>query len=147
MTTSTPTLTTWLLEQIAADETVARGAYRDSVDDEGVCHEDWTATTTAVMWGDLPAIAGLEADYLADHIATHDPERVLAQCAAFRAIVDEHRDGNADSRWEGDPDPLPAYCTVCHDYTRHDAAAWPCPTLRALASIYKDRPGWQEAWG
>ena len=88
MTTSTTTLTDFLLARIDEDEAVARGAYRDSVDDDGVCHEDWTDATTAVMWGDLPAISGLEADYLSNHIARHDPARVLAECEAKRRIVE-----------------------------------------------------------
>lgn len=84
----TESLTDFLLARIAEDAAVAAGAYRDSVDDEGVCHESWTDATTAVMWGDTAAISGLEADYLSNHIARHDPARVLAECEAKRRIVE-----------------------------------------------------------
>lgn len=42
------------------------------------------------------------------------------------------------------------YCTVCgwddgYESTPHEA--WPCPTVRALASAYRHAPGWQSDWG
>lgn len=78
----------------------------------------------------------------AEHIARHDPSRVLAQCAANRAVVRMHGDMNSDFASEN----VPSICEVCHDYYRHDAEYWPCPTLRALAAVYKDHPDYRDEW-
>lgn len=63
-------------------------------------------------------------------IARHDPAHVLAVCAAHRSIVEEHSGAN-DER--------------CQSW----AGNWldePCDTLRALATIYADRPGFDPRW-
>lgn len=76
----------------------------------------------------------------AGHIARQDPAHVLAVCKAHRAIVELHRG-----------------CHVCPSghgvgYTDHSDGSDMgegvdvCPTLRALATIYADRPGWREEW-
>src|SRR5207248_2405491 len=79
-----------------------------------------------------------------EHFKRHMPERVLAECAAKRRIVELHQDGNADLRWDGDPDPLPGFCTVCHNRSEHEQERWPCLTLRLLAAPYAEHPdaGW-----
>jgi Family of unknown function (DUF6221) len=66
------------------------------------------------------------------------PARVLREVAAKRAILGEHRP---------EPDGGGYYCTCCEDH-RDDAdyIEWPCPTVRALAAVYADRPGWREEW-
>lgn len=138
METEQMTLTDFLLARFSEDEEIARGAYRDSVDNDGVCHERWTDATTAVMWGDLAAITGLEADYLANHIARHDPARVLAECEAKRRIVALHAN-------EGEADGL-SYCATCEDRYVHDAADWPCPSIRPLALPYSDHEDFKEEW-
>lgn len=58
----------------------------------------------------------------------HDPARVLAECAAKRAIIAEH-----------------APIDVCD---AHDAnyETTTCDTLRALAAVYKDHPDYQQEW-
>jgi hypothetical protein len=61
------------------------------------------------------------------HIARHDPARVLAWCAALRAVVAEH--GGAHR---------------CPNHLMHDEG--PCRTLRALAQIWADHPGFDPAW-
>ena len=68
------------------------------------------------------------------HIARHDPARVLRQCAALRLILTEH------DRTPG------GHCSVCRefDYRRdYDAVAWPCPTVRAVASVWSDHPDYR----
>lgn len=54
--------------------------------------------------------------------------RVLAQCKAYRAIVAFH-----GSEILG----------ICQEY---DGDQYPCRTLRALASIYADRDGFDPRW-
>lgn len=62
------------------------------------------------------------------------PRRVLAECAAKRAIIEQHpRDDDG----------------FCYDSTTHARGckwAHPCPTLRALAAVYKDHPDYRQEW-
>ncbi|MEU8334830.1 DUF6221 family protein [Micromonospora tulbaghiae] len=74
----------------------------------------------------------------ADHIALNDPKQILADVAADRAIAAEHAIEYPDTEF--------AYCAVCHDHDRHDAAAAPCRTLRLLAAKYATWPGYQPSW-
>ncbi|MFJ9558295.1 DUF6221 family protein [Nocardiopsis sp. NPDC101807] len=62
---------------------------------------------------------------LTDHIARHDPARVLREVAAKRAVLALHQDaGMGDCAHSSDP----------------------CPTLRALAAPYVDHPDYDPAW-
>jgi hypothetical protein len=69
-----------------------------------------------------------DLDGLAEHIARHDPKRVLADVDAKRQIIDEH--------YPIDP------CDA------HDAnlSTIPCDTLRLLALPYADHPDYREEW-
>ena len=74
------------------------------------------------------------------HIAASSPARELARIAADRKILElhgvewrqrpDHEIGDSDDPW----------CGACLDED------YPCATLRLLASPYKGREGWQEAW-
>lgn len=76
------------------------------------------------------------AAFDAEHIARHDPARVLADVAAKRAIVERHT-------------PYPdagapfAYCEDCGclDCSPVD---WPCANLRHLAAVYADHPDYRQ---
>lgn len=79
-------------------------------------------------------------DYNAANCEAHgyrwSPTRVIAECAAKWAIIAEHpRDDDG----------------FCYDSITHMRGCkweWPCPTIRALAAIYKDHPDYRlEAWG
>jgi hypothetical protein len=70
----------------------------------------------------------------AAHMVRHQPQRVLAQCAALREIVKLHkvRDFSYDLCYTCDPDsPGGPYMHV------------PCPTLIGVASIWIGHPDWQ----
>jgi len=84
----------------------------------------------------------------AEHIARHDPARVLAECAAKRAIIAEH----APVDYSGIGMTSPNACSLCGTELSMSDWEWvldsfPCPTLKALAAIYRDHPDYQEAWG
>jgi hypothetical protein len=71
------------------------------------------------------------------------PEQARRECEAKRRIVELHA-----------AYPVPqamVYGTVtaCEECGSVDDSpvAWPCPTLRALASVYTDRPDFDPAWG
>jgi hypothetical protein len=131
MTTTTQTLAAFLLECIAADERAAREASEREwwVDTEGCCV--WNEQAGTVAQVSIESSDGTPAD--ARHIAAHDPARVLRQCAALRAVVER-------CRWMDD-DPVVGRDMAVASAQVDDAAA----ILRALATIYADRPG-AEAW-
>lgn len=73
------------------------------------------------------------------------PARVLAECAAFRAMAVEHRLVAASTVGQGDD---PEGCAACtEDFCwGAEVVPGPCSTLTALASIWSDHPDYQEAW-
>jgi hypothetical protein len=135
-------LAQWLGAQLDADERIARAAMSGTwqartlpgniehvhpafwVDAEHTDGEGTTDVTVADCQWSL-------AD--AQHIAEHDPARVLREIEAKRRIVDAH-----------ERRPMPGGYTA--DCAQCWGAVWPCPTLRLLALPYDDRPGYQEAW-
>jgi hypothetical protein len=141
MTTGTQTIAEFLLEQIAADEAVARAAAHLS-DGGGRWWVDGPAAQSGKHW--IYATGEKFNDReIADFIAHQDPAHVLAVCEAHRRIVELHVEDEGVCRvcqWDRDCDqPV---------YTHNDDPAWlyPCPTLRALAAIYADRDGFREEW-
>jgi hypothetical protein len=78
-----------------------------------------------------------------DTQARFSPARVLAECAAKRAIIAEH---GLDDHSTKD------YCETCADWWRSELGEgpppvpWPCPTLSAVAAVYKDHPDYQQEW-
>lgn len=122
-------LSDFLLARIAEDEAVAHAAAK---------------VESASWWVDGPAqVSGKHWVYatgekftsrdVAEHIARHDPARVLAECAAKRRIVEElvlpyiaerRRLMNGQPSW-GDEHP---------------------DLLRILAAPYADHPDYREEW-
>lgn len=80
----------------------------------------------------------------AAHIARHDPARVLAEVKAKRRIVElhAHRDGPHECpewKWRDPDHPEDPWETE----TGWAAA---CLTLRLLASVYAEHPGYRSEW-
>lgn len=65
------------------------------------------------------------------HIRRHDPARALAEVAAKRGILEAHAGRSPRSS---------DFCRICEDPYTYGPEAWPCDTVRYLASIYKDHP-------
>ena len=68
--------------------------------------------------------------------------RVLAECEAKRRIMALHdfdfvAPAGAESSWDEFTS-----CRTC----RGDSGEYPCPTLRALASVYADHPDYRQEW-
>jgi hypothetical protein len=93
------TLADWLLVQIEADEKIARAAtpgdWFAGDANEGTDYRPlWTVTNDAFHnpprddspWLAVELHTGVRADV--EHIATHDPARILAECAAKRALIE-----------------------------------------------------------
>jgi hypothetical protein len=146
-------LVTWLRAQIDEDEQQAQQAARDTA-------PKWYRYERYIMSADPhPASSSDEADlYIAmdgteatmEHMARHDPARVLAEVEAKRRILDLHEvvdngGGTLDSR----------YCACCFADRGYNAGVsnktgeglpvW-CETVRLLALPYAGRDGWREEW-
>lgn len=73
----------------------------------------------------------------AEHIARHDPARVLAEADAKRRIIKVHfRRRSYD--WD-EPGVIGFECAQCCD-------RFPCTTLRLLALPYADHPYYKPEW-
>jgi hypothetical protein len=124
MTAETLTLTDFLLARIAEDEATAR-AYRDGA---------WSGNPYA---GD-----GDGSDFRYDE--RFDPARVLAQCAAHRAIVEAHPITTEVVGYGHRTHDFG--CVTCHDWDGVTSGLGYCPTLRALASVYADHADYRPEW-
>jgi len=119
-------LAAFLAARLDEDETIARAA--------GSC--DW--------YDDIDDSVPLADER--NHAWRFAPARVLREVAAKRAILAAHR----AHRYEG-PYPSTPTCTVCiterKGYQEEwDDDEWPCATLRHLAAVYSDHPGYRQEW-
>lgn len=135
------TITGFLLAQIAEDEAAARAAtlgewWYDPTKVNSVDRGEAVFAGQRGLHAVTVASTGPADDpaSMADaaHIARHDPARVLAECEAKRRIVELH----AEYADFGD-------CSTCGDVPQVE---YPCETLRVLASVYANRPGFDPAW-
>jgi len=69
--------------------------------------------------------------------------RMLAECKAKRVILKEH---------ELDLHMSESYCDTCAEWWKCELGEgpppvkYPCPTVRALAAVYKDHPDYRQEW-
>ncbi|MFC7817584.1 DUF6221 family protein [Streptomyces sp. NPDC057367] len=163
-------LVQWLRAQLDEDERIARasveqasvnlaGAEPSSVSVWHVVDRPATGTFVATrdQWERVAEVVPTYGGAHADHIATHDPERVLREIDAKRQLLDdflaEPHFHNEEDNWytcaalvdeDGEP--------VCIDESR---APGPCDCGRdrrvrrrvaILALPYADRPGYRPDW-
>lgn len=139
MTTTTLTLTDFLLARIAEDEAVARvatsGPWRYAAGDEGedgavLCAvqrgPDLSSNFVAMTSYDGLSSTSCNSDGDGEHIARHDPARVLAECEAKRRIVEE--------------------CANMPSNVAPPAAAVYHHVCRRLAAVYADHPDYRDEW-
>ena len=114
----------FLEARIAEDESLAQAAIKSHAPDE--------------VWESELGSLNLWPEDIA-FWASQTPYRVLAECAAKRAIIKQHE--QSGSRWEGFPraDKQVTYCL-------EDQHASPCMTLSHLAAVYADHPDYQQEW-
>jgi hypothetical protein len=122
-------ITEFLEARIAEDEAAARAASPGPWRTNAEATEVFALDDITVAEGF--ALSGAQLRATTKHIARHDPARMLAECAAKRAIIKDWEDPNGDGVWEG-------YDYGCALTT--DRAA------RALAAIYSDHPDYQQEW-
>lgn len=126
-------LVTWLRAQLDEDERVALVVPENArvwTLDGGTIHAGHP-TDEVVDW--------VHYDGAWEHIARHDPARVLAEVDAKRRILDEHAP---------EKHPTGMRCSVCAEGPYYDATWYdaPCPTVRLIALPYAGRPGYRDEW-
>lgn len=155
--------------RIAEDEQIARAAYGETEQDWTIDTDPdlpakhvqgrpsiktsgmgWQTTSGDGIWScddpeDDCRIYRREDKADAEHIVHFDPARVLREVAAKRAIIKAHP---IDTEY----DHLSA-CRACQwdvdcDAPRNDleASDCPCPSLRAVATVYSSHPDYREEW-
>lgn len=125
-------LARWLGECLDEDERIARGADHGPWKSETLGRHDQAAIKLAAPTS-LIQFDGSRAAANGTHVSRHDPARVLREIDAKRMIVAAHERRPMSKSDSAD-------CAHCW------GAVWPCPTLRILASVYDDRPGYREEW-
>lgn len=118
------TIVEFLEARLAEDEAVALAITHIQDSKLG----EWTGKS-AFLW-----ILGDQK--VSNHIARHDPARVLREVAAKRAIIAEH---HRASQWGGPVD-------VCDAHDGATMATIVCDTMLALAAVYSDHPDYREDW-
>jgi hypothetical protein len=159
------TLTEFLLARIAEDEAAARaatpGPWRwDHTPAEGWGHQPPDLVTVAreersytlnngevrtytAPVGTIISSWGHDADGVtvddrdADHIALHNPARVLAECEAKRRIVEAHGPATTSGDYP---------CRCEYDDWSNENPDGPCDTLCHLATVYSDHPDYRDDW-
>lgn len=113
--------------------------------DGGTSYEDVASGYVYYVPGDTGQ--ELDASILrpndAEHIARHNPARVLVDIAAKRRIVELHTpdsEGNCETCGTGQRSWGPG------DPGEFDPTPWPCRTIRVLASVYADHPDYRQEW-
>ncbi|MEV5851420.1 MULTISPECIES: DUF6221 family protein [Streptomyces] len=119
--------------------------------------EDVQAALDASDDGTWAAGDGSIVDYTdrAEHIARHDPRRVLRDAEAKHQILDLHGIVHRNIGWR-DADGETAYaelpvCGHCvpkhtHYLTRELVVEGPCTTVRLLGMSYAYHPGYRDIW-
>jgi len=88
---------------------------------------------------------GLPFDVISEHIARHDPARVLREVAAKRAIAADHAAGHAPNIGPHKGRPCCRSCGALDD-DPYLAEPWPCDTIRALAAMWSDHGDYRAEW-
>ncbi|MCZ7376532.1 DUF6221 family protein [Micromonospora sp. WMMC250] len=121
-------LVTWLRAQLDDDERVARAVEDRSAPWDGQWVNDGGgALRTYNGWVLVHNAGQLITRGLLDHIARHDPARVLAEVDAKRRILDRWKDSQDNA--------LPPEALLALD-----------EVVKLLALPYADRPGYRDEW-
>ncbi|MCG5464206.1 DUF6221 family protein [Micromonospora sp. MED01] len=124
----------WLTAQLDDDERVARAA--------ADCGPEWRFSEGAIYPSDVDRHPGALIhggyDYLDDqygeHIARHDPARVLRRVAAGRKILAKYQGALMQEPKRPDDQVNRGYLIAMSQ------------AVSALTTEYDDRPGYQEGW-
>jgi len=130
-------LVQWLRAQLDEDERIARAAQRQRGGGEWVARADASGIVAVeglpVRAGEpIPVVLHPDEDETADHIAEHDPARVLREVEAKRQALAHYQ-----QVFQQAVDGADSYVKIAAALGRQ---------IRIIASIYADRPGYKESW-
>lgn len=137
-------LVAFLRARLDEDEQAAREAAGEVEESSWIGSQEsghpWRYQNQGV-WGEhdglcaeAPRVADTDRRAIQDHIARHDPDRVLAEVAAKRALVDDYAEvAELDTE---DAEPEFAY----------GRAAGLGIAVRLIAAAYAAHPDYREAW-
>src|SRR5262245_17316529 len=97
-------------------------------EDEATARQAMTALESG--WPDYQTYDGPDLDAATDYLDRFPPARVLREVEAKRAIAGLHHQAERAPNW----------CAEC------DEEWFPCPTLRHLATVYRDHPDYRQEW-
>lgn len=147
-------LIAFLRARLDEDEQAATAAAESNIErlsaQPHLAGQTWTADGGLVMAGSQGLWDCEGSDTLcmtepcAEHIARHDPGRVLAEVDAKRRIVDLHSPREVASMDHETWGQTFQVCRSCREGDRQIVA--PCPTLRLLALPAADHPDYREEW-
>jgi hypothetical protein len=133
-------LAAWLTRIWDEEERLAKAAFSNQADPE----EGWGEEGRAVT----PHVGVIHEDVQRAHVVRWHPGTVLARIAVDRKILElhsYHMTASLDSHFKRITGTEHPRCDTCASQDEN-GEQWPCETLRLLASLYKGREGWQEAW-
>lgn len=149
-------LAAFLLARVEDDEAAAKAAtnarWEPSIEIDGWRHGRRTVVAAGgkrVVTVDQTRCHHEPAEPNVDHIARWDPARVLAECAAKRALIGLHADDGPSQGYVGGRyDEMPHACGICGTHGEYGeyGEPWPCGTLRALAQPYTFHPLFRPEW-
>ena len=142
--TVTDSLISYLRERLAEEEADAQLAQHCAPAPWTVAHGDRYANTAVIRYAKADPIGqcpecGARAEYddsPAIHIARWDPARVLAECAAKRAIL-----GLAEMAYAAERPPDPHQTGLVNGWREFAISA-----VRRLAQPYADRDDFRDEW-
>lgn len=118
-------------DQATNGEVVWSNSRRENTFHRGSVNESVYVTYDRYVTCDSEGLSPAVYEEDGPHIARHDPARALAEVAAKRGILEAHAGRSPRSS---------DFCRICEDPYTYGPEAWPCDTVRYLASIYKDHP-------
>ena len=122
----------------AAEGVTLAGFLAARLDEDEAAAKAQAQRGTVVMYTD-----GEPTQAEAEYFATISPARVLREVEAKRRILSEHT---------MEPGLFPPSCSRCYETNtaaypeEWEPLLWPCPTVRDLAAVYSDHPGYDPRW-
>jgi hypothetical protein len=136
---STPTITEFLEARITEDEArfdLPEFVLEESAHGYGWGNRGYCPLCDSYQFSGLESVT--EEGWWAHAEDAHRMRQRLAECAAKRAIVEEHYWRSAEGQ---------RGCGLCNynrDYGWEETG--PCKTIRALAAVYADHPDYRREW-
>ena len=146
-------ITDFLLARISEEERLAQDAIDDDSGQDGGFEDSFDSLTGSGPLGHVPAFG----DAAARLVVWNTPRRMLAECAAKRAIVKQHEDWpvlvEREPTITSDFQSMTfrmshemAWLTEREYINRFGIEPPTAPMIRTLASVYKDHPDYDPEW-